>query len=124
MKIKTILFLIISSFWLVACSSNNETTKTIEIQEMRNFEEEEPDTLQVITDAKDIKSIEKTFKKAREFGEVDNTIPPRYKIKLNDEEYYLWVNSTNTGTIANIKSRNMFYNIYTNEEFKEIINFQ
>ena len=67
--------------------------------------------------------IEKTFKKAREFGEVDNKIAPQYKIKVNEEEYYLWIDSTSTGTIANIKSRNMFYNIYTSEEFKEIINF-
>ena len=124
MKIKTIAFLIISSIWLVACNSDKETTTTtIEIQEMINFEEEKPDSLQIIADAKDIKSIEKTFKKAREFGEVDNKIAPQYKIKVNEEEYYLWIDSTSTGTIANIKSRNMFYNIYTSEEFKEIINF-
>lgn len=44
--------------WLVACNGNEETTKTIEIQEL-----EKPDTLQLISDAKDIKIIEKTFKK-------------------------------------------------------------
>ena len=123
MKIKSILLLIICSIGLVACNSNKEGTKTIEIQEMISFEEEKPNTLQIISDAKDIKRIEKTFKKAREFGEVDNKIAPQYKIKLNEEEYYLWIDSTSTGTIANIKSRNMFYNIYTSEEFKEIINF-
>ncbi|MFJ7730854.1 hypothetical protein ACIQXF_03080 [Lysinibacillus sp. NPDC097231] len=124
MKIKTILLLIICSIWLVACNSNTETTKTIEIQELINFEEEKPDTLQLISDAKDIKIIEKTFKKAREFGEVDNNIVPQYKIKLDDNEYYLWIDNTITGTIANVKSRNMFYNILATEEFKEAINFQ
>ena len=79
MKIKTILLLIICSIWLVACNGNEETTKTIEIQELINFEEEKPDTLQLISDAKDIKIIEKTFKKAREFGEVDNKVVPQYK---------------------------------------------
>ncbi|MEQ6353153.1 hypothetical protein ABNX05_00815 [Lysinibacillus sp. M3] len=124
MKIKTILFLIICSMWLVACNSNEETTKTIEIQELINFEEEKSDTLQLISDAKDIKIIEKTFKKAREFGEVDNKVVPQYKIKLNDDEYYLWIDNTYTGTIANVNSRNMFYNIYTTEEFKKAINYQ
>lgn len=124
MKIKTILFLIICTMWLAACNGNEETTKTIEIQELINFEEEKPDTLQLISDAKDIKIIEKTFKKARELGEVDNNVVPQYKIKLNDDEYYLWIDNTYTGTIANVNSRNMFYNIYTNEEFKEAINYQ
>ncbi|WP_285395188.1 hypothetical protein [Lysinibacillus sp. fls2-241-R2A-57] len=124
MKIKTILLLIICSIWLVACDSNGETTKTIEIQELINFEEEKPDTLQLISDAKDIKIIEKTFKKAREFGEVDNKVVPQYKIKLNDDEYYLWIDNTITGTIANVNSRNMFYNILASEEFKEAINYQ
>ncbi|MDM5248434.1 hypothetical protein [Lysinibacillus sp. G4S2] len=124
MKIKTILLLIICSIWLVACDGNGETTKTIEIQELINFEEEKPDTLQLISDAKDIKIIEKTFKKAREFGEVDNKVVPQYKIKLNDDEYYLWIDNTITGTIANVNSRNMFYNILASEEFKEAINYQ
>ncbi|MFJ7738400.1 hypothetical protein ACIQ2D_18960 [Lysinibacillus sp. NPDC097287] len=124
MKIKSILFFIICSIWLVACNSSKETTKTIEIQEMINFEEEKPNTLQIISDAKDIKRIEKTFKKAREFGEVDNKIVPQYKIKLSDGEYYLWINHTITGTIANVNSRNMFYNILATEEFKEAINYQ
>jgi len=123
-KIKTILLLIICSIWLVACDGNGETTKTIEIQELINFEEEKPDTLQLISDAKDIKIIEKTFKKAREFGEVDNKVVPQYKIKLNDDEYYLWIDNTITGTIANVNSRNMFYNILASEEFKEAINYQ
>ncbi|MGE8035484.1 hypothetical protein B1B04_16845 [Lysinibacillus sp. KCTC 33748] len=124
MKLKTILFLFICTMWLVACNSNEEKSKTIEIQELINFEEEKPDTLQLISDAKDIKIIEKTFKKAREFGEVDNNVVPQYKIKLNDDEYYLWIDNTFTGTIANVNSRNMFYNIYTTEEFKEAINYQ
>jgi len=123
-KIKTILLLFFCSIWLVACNGNEETTKTIEIQELINFEEEKPDTLQLISDAKDIKIIEKTFKKARKFGEVDNKVVPQYKIKLNDDEYYLWIDNTFTGTIANVNSRNMFYNIYTTEEFKEAINYQ
>ncbi|WP_234007868.1 hypothetical protein [Lysinibacillus sp. FJAT-14745] len=76
MKIKSILFLFICSICLVACNSTKVTTKTIEIQELINFEEVKPDTLQLISDAKDIKIIEKTFKKARKFGEVDNKIVP------------------------------------------------
>lgn len=124
MKIKTILFVIICTMWLVACDSTRETINTIEIQELINFEEEKPDTLQLISDVKDIKIIEKTFKKAREFGEVDNQIVPQYKIKLSDGEYYLWIDHTKTGTIANIKSRNMFYNIRASEEFKEAINYR
>ena len=85
MKLRKILFLIICSLSLVACTSKEETTPTtIEIQELINFEEEKPDTLQLISDAKDIKVIEKTFKKAREFGEVDNKIVPQYKIKLSN----------------------------------------
>ena len=39
-------------------------------------------------------------------------------------EYYLWIDSTNTGTVATIKNRNMFYNILATEEFKAAINFQ
>ncbi|WP_374966641.1 hypothetical protein [Lysinibacillus sp. RS5] len=124
MKIKIILLLIICSIWLVACNDNGETTKTIEIQELINFEEEKPDTLQLISDAKNIKIIKKTFKKAREFGEVDNKVVPQYKIKLNEDEYYLWIDNTITGTIANVNSRNMFYNILASEEFKEAINYQ
>lgn len=119
MKIKTILFLFICTMWLVACNGNEETTKTIEIQEL-----EKPDTLQLISDAKDIKIIEKTFKKTRKFGEVDNKVVPQYKIKLNNDEYYLWIDNTYTGTIANVNSRNMFYNIYTTEKFKKSINYQ
>lgn len=124
-KIKIILFLIICSMWLAACNSTKEATKTIEIQEMINFEEAKNDTLLLISDAKDIKIIEKTFKKAREFGLVeDNYIVPQYKIKLSDGEYYLWIDTTITGTIANVNNRNMFYNILTTEEFKESINHQ
>ncbi|MFF2176168.1 hypothetical protein ACFVT8_06895 [Lysinibacillus sp. NPDC058147] len=124
MKIKSILFLFICSIWLVACNSNKVTTPTIEIQELINFEEVKPDTLQLISNAKDIKIIEKTFKKAREFGEVDNKIVPQYKIKLNDDEFYLWIDNTITGTIANVNSRNMFYNILATDEFKKAINYQ
>lgn len=124
MKLKTILFLFICTMWLVACNGTEEKSKTIEIRELINFEDEKPDTLQLISDAKDIKIIEKTFKKARKFGEVDNKVVPQYKIKLNDDEYYLWIDNTFTGTIANVNSRNMFYNIYTTEEFKEAINYQ
>lgn len=124
-KLKIILFFIIYSMWLAACNSTKEATKTIEIQEMINFEEAKNDTLLLISDAKDIKIIEKTFKKAREFGLVeDNNIVPQYKIKLSDGEYYLWIDTTNTGTIANVNNRNMFYNILATEEFKESINHQ
>lgn len=123
-KIKVIIILMICSIGLVACNRNEETTKTIEIQELIDFEEEKPDTIQLISNAKDIKIIEKTFKKARKFGEVDNKIVPQYKIRLNDDEYYLWVDNTNTGTIANVKSRNVFYNILTTDEFKEAIHFE
>jgi hypothetical protein len=121
-KIKIFFILVICSLWLIACNDNKETT-TIEIQELMNFEEEKPDTLQTISDANDIKIIEKTFKKAREFGEVDNKIVPQYKIKLNDSEYYLWIDQTKTGTIANVNSKNMFYNILATDEFKEAINY-
>ncbi|MFJ7405985.1 MULTISPECIES: hypothetical protein [unclassified Lysinibacillus] len=122
-KIKIFFILVICSLWLIACNDNKETTTTIEIQELMNFEEVKPDTLQTVSDAKDIKIIEKTFKKAREFGEVDNKIVPQYKIKLNDSEYYLWIDQTKTGTIANVNSRNMFYNILATDEFKEAINY-
>lgn len=112
----------ICSLWLVACNDTKETT-TIEIQELINFEDVRPDTLQTISDAKDIKIIEKTIKKAREFGEVDNEIVPQYKIKINDDEYYLWIDQTVTGTIANVNERNMFYNILATDEFKEAIHY-
>jgi hypothetical protein len=118
------LFLFICSIWLGACNSNKETTKPIEIQELINFEEVKPNTLQILSDAKDIKIIEKTFINARALGEIDNKIVPQYKIKLNDKEYYLWIDHTITGTIANVNSRNMFYNIRATEEFKEAINYQ
>ncbi|MGK4115410.1 hypothetical protein AB0Y38_03890 [Lysinibacillus capsici] len=123
-KIKTILLLMICSLALVACNDQKGASKVIEIQELINFDEVQPDTLQQISDAKDIKIIEKTFKKAREFGEVDNEIAPQYKIKLNDDEYYLWIDNTITGTIANVNSRNMFYNILATDEFKEAINYR
>lgn len=118
MKIKTILLLIISSLGVVACNDRKEASKVIEIQELMNFDDVQPDTLQQISDTKDMKVIEKTFKKAREFGEVDNEIAPQYKIKLNDDEYYLWIDKTVIVTIANVNSRNMFYNILATDEFK------
>jgi len=118
------LIFLLSSLLLVACNEDKATTKTIEIQQLINFEEAQPDTLQTITDAKKIKIIEQTFHKARKFGEVDNEIVPQYKIKIDDSEYYLWIDQTNTGTIANVNSRNMFYNILTNDKFKEAINYQ
>jgi hypothetical protein len=117
-KIKTILLLIISSLGVVACNDQKEASKVIEIQELMNFDEVQPHTLLQISDAKDMKVIEKTFKKAREFGEVDNEIAPQYKIKLNDDEYYLWIDNTVTATIANVNSRNIFYNILATDEFK------
>lgn len=122
MNIKKGIILMICSLWLVACNDTKETT-TIEIQELINFEDVRPDTLQTISDAKDIKIIEKTIKKAREFGEVDNEIVPQYKIKINDDEYYLWIDQTVTGTIANVNERNMFYNILATDEFKEAIHY-
>ncbi len=122
MNIKKGIILMICSLWLVACNDTKETT-TIEIQELINFEDVRPDTFQTISDAKDIKIIEKTIKKAREFGEVDNEIVPQYKIKINDDEYYLWIDQTVTGTIANVNKRNMFYNILATDEFKEAIHY-
>ncbi|QPQ35752.1 hypothetical protein [Lysinibacillus sp. JNUCC-52] len=122
MNIKKGIILMICSLWLVACNDTKETT-TIEIQELINFEDVRPDTFQTISDAKDIKIIEKTIKKAREFGEVDNEIVPQYKIKINDDEYYLWIDQTVTGTIANVNERNMFYNILATDEFKEAIHY-
>jgi len=121
-NIKKGIILMICSLWLVACNDTKETT-TIEIQELINFEDVKPDTFQTISDAKDIKIIEKTIKKAREFGEVDNEIVPQYKIKINDDEYYLWIDQTVTGTIANVNERNMFYNILATDEFKEAIHY-
>jgi len=92
---------------------------------MLNFEKEEPDTLQTITNSSDVKVIERVFNKARELGEFeDNTIPPQYKVKLGNEEYYLWVDGTEIGTIAKVENKSLFYNIKTTEEFKEIINFK
>lgn len=122
MNIKKGIILMICSLWLVACNDTKETT-TIEIQELINFEDVRPDTFQTISDAKDIKIIEKTIKKAREFGEVDNEIVPQYKIKINDDEYYLWIDQTVTGTIANVNERNMFYNILATDEFKDAIHY-
>ncbi|UED78134.1 hypothetical protein FH508_0011680 [Lysinibacillus sp. CD3-6] len=122
MNIKKGIILMICSLWLVACNDTKETT-TIEIQELINFEDVKPDTFQTISDTKDIKIIEKTIKKAREFGEVDNEIVPQYKIKINDDEYYLWIDQTVTGTIANVNERNMFYNILATDEFKEAIHY-
>lgn len=122
MNIKKGIILMICSLWLVACNDTKEST-TIEIQELINFENVKPDTLQTISNAKDIKIIEKTIKKAREFGEVDNEIVPQYKIKINDDEYYLWIDQTVTGTIANVNERNMFYNILATDEFKEAIHY-
>lgn len=123
MKMRCILIFLLSSLLLVACNEDKAQTKTIEIQQLINFEEVQPDTRQTITDAKDIKVIEQTFNKARKFGEVDNEIVPQYKIKIDDSEYYLWIDQTNTGTIANVNSRNMFYNILANDQFKEAIHF-
>lgn len=122
MNIKKGIILMSCSLWLVACNDTKETT-TIEIQELINFEDVRPDTFQTISDAKDIKIIEKTIKKAREFGEVDNEIVPQYKIKINDDEYYLWIDQTVTGTIANVNERNMIYNILATDEFKEAIHY-
>ncbi|MFJ7666607.1 hypothetical protein ACIQXI_05835 [Lysinibacillus sp. NPDC097195] len=124
MKIKLILIFLISSLLLVACNKDEEPTQTIEIQQLINFEEVQPDTLQTITDKKEVKLIEQTFKKARKFGEVDNDIVPQYKIKLNGNEYYLWIDQTNTGTIADVTNRNMFYNILATDQFKEAIHYQ
>ncbi|KOP70231.1 hypothetical protein AMS59_20605 [Lysinibacillus sp. FJAT-14745] len=68
MEIKTILVLIVFSIWLVACTSNKETTKTIYIQELINFEEEKPDTSQLISEARDlIKAIIATICTKRAF---------------------------------------------------------
>lgn len=108
----------ICSLGVVACSDQKEASKVIEIQELMNFDDVQPDTLQQISDAKDMKVIEKPFKKAREFGEVDNEIAPQDKIKLYDDEYYLWIDNTVTVTIANVNSRNRFYNILATDEFK------
>lgn len=121
---RCLLIFLLSSLLLVACNEDKAPTITIEIQQLINFEEAQPDTLQTITDAKKIKIIEQTFNKARKFGEVDNEIVPQYKVKIDDREYYLWIDQTNTGTIANVNSRNMFYNILTNDKFKEAINYQ
>lgn len=121
---RCLLIFLLSSLLLVACNEDKAPKKIIEIQQLINFEEAQPDTLQTITDAKKIKIIEQTFNKARKFGEVDNDIVPQYKIKIDDREYYLWIDQTNTGTIANVNSRNMFYNILTNDKFKEAINYQ
>jgi len=55
---------------------------------------------------------------------VDNKIVPQYKIKLNDDEYYLWIDHTVTGTIANVNNRNIFYNILATDEFKEAIKYR
>ena len=103
---------------LIACSDQKEASKVIEIQELMNFDDVQPHTLQQISDVKDMKVIEKTFKKAREFDEVDNEIAPQDKIKLYDDEYYLWIDNTVTVTIANVNSRNRFYNILATDEFK------
>jgi len=119
------LFLIICSLTLAACDDNKASVEPIEIQEMINFEEEKPNTQQMITDAGDVKVIEKVFSKARELGEFeDNTIPPQYTVKLGEQEYYLWIDGTEIGTIAPIEDRALFYNIKTSDEFKEIIGFE
>ena len=118
------LLLIICSLSLAACE-NKSSIETIEIQEMLSFEEEKPDAQQIITDADDVKVIEKVFDKARELGDFDdNTIPPQYTVKLGEDDYYLWIDHTEIGTIAEVENRSLFYNITTSEEFKEIINFQ
>ncbi|MDI7741206.1 hypothetical protein QMK38_04250 [Lysinibacillus fusiformis] len=123
-RLMSSLLLIISTLSLAACE-NKSSIDTIEIQEMLNFEEEKPDAQQLITDEEDVKVIAKVFDKARELGDFeDNTIPPQYTVKLGEDEYYLWIDHTETGTIAKVENRSLFYNISTSEEFKEIINFQ
>ncbi|MFC7686427.1 hypothetical protein [Ureibacillus sp. GCM10028918] len=125
MKKIVILLSIFCSLGLAACNNNQEAIEEIEIHEMINFEEEKPNTQQIISDAKDVRILEKVFNKARELGDFeDNRIPPQYKVKLGNKQYYLWVDATETGTIATIEDRSFFYNIGTSEEFKEIINFQ
>jgi len=121
---RCVLIFLLISLLLVACNEDKAPTKTIEIQQLINFDEAQPDALQTITDAKKIKIIKQTFDKARKFGEVDNEIVPQYKILIDDSEYYLWIDQTNTGTIANVNSRNMFYNILADDKFKAAINYQ
>ena len=62
MKIKTILLLIISSLGVVACNDRKEASKVIEIQELMNFDDVQPDTLQQISDTKDMKVYRKHLK--------------------------------------------------------------
>ena len=62
MKIKTILLLMICSLALVACNDQKEASKVIEIQELINFDEVQPDTLQQISNTEDVKIIEKHLK--------------------------------------------------------------
>lgn len=124
MNTKRYLFILICCLSLVACNNEknlSEDVGSIEIEETIDFSKVKPNSLQTISNEEQILIIQKAVNRARKIDGIADIGVPQYKIKLNDTEYFLWINEDNTATIMNVKDTHTIYKIDSVKKLKEVI---
>lgn len=82
----------------------------IEFQETEGFTVKS-EALKRITNTEDVKFIKKTFRKSKKIPGIADVTDPDYFIKINNNEYYLWVSEdVEEGSIM---KKNDSHTIYT-----------
>lgn len=124
MNLKKLLFILISCFSLAACNTeknSSEVVKSIEIQETADFSKVKPNSLKTISNKEEVMSIQEVVNKANKIDGVVDIASPQYKMKLNDTEYFLWINDDHRATIMNVKDTNTIYKIDSAKKMNKMI---
>lgn len=124
MNVKRYLFIIVCCFSLVACNAENnpsKTVKNIKIQETTDFSNVKQNSLKTISNKEEIMSIQEAVNKAKKLDGIVDIGVPQYKLKLNDTEYFLWVNDDHRATIMNVKDTHTIYKIDSAKKMNKMI---
>lgn len=118
---------ILVCFLLVGCSdvnvqSNHTGVQEEAIEEMTIYKLESGTKRVIISDKKDIATIENSIKGAIQQPGIVNMAEPHFRLKMGDETFLLWT-STDSGTIGTIMDTKDTHTIYTmSEKLTSVLN--
>lgn len=116
---KQILRCLITALLLLAVSGcSTATNENVTIYEMISFSETNMESKKIITDLKEINILETSFNAANKNPGITDRIDPNYKVDLDNETYFLWIND-DSGTIVNVNDTDTTYTL-TEESIKEV----
>ena len=84
------MFLVFTLFFVSGCSSEN--IEKVSVYEMENYTDIKEDSLKEFTKAEVVSEFKSAIEDAEQVLGIADTVAPHYKVEMNEESYFLWLN--------------------------------